>query len=120
MFFYWMDLVKINMKKLLTIVVLSLLFSGNAYASRDGGIAGSLIFALAILAFFGIGVLISPIWEFGSKKKEIKTTIYDRENPSHANLFKGYPKFKGRYIEVPVAQKEKDIFWKEFRNKYFK
>jgi predicted PurR-regulated permease PerM len=109
-------------KKLLGIVVLGLLWSGTAYARRygDGDTGGLLIYALALLAIFGIGALISPIWELGTKTKKIETTIYDRENPSHANLFKGYPKFKGRYIEVPISQIEKDKFWKEFRKKYFK
>ena len=109
------------MKKLLVIVVLGLLISGNAYARRygDGDTGGLLIYALALLAFFGIGVLISPIWEIGSKTKKIETTLYDRENPSHSHLFKGYPKYKGRYIEVPNSRIEKDKFWKDFRKKYF-
>jgi hypothetical protein len=52
------------LKKLLGIVVLGLLWSGTAYARRygDGDTGGLLIYALALLAIFGIGALISPIW----------------------------------------------------------
>ena len=109
------------MKKLLGIIVFGLLFSGNAYARRygDGDTGGLLIYALALLGFFAIGALISPIWELGTKTKKIKITIYDRQNPSHAHLFKGYPKYKDRYIEVPNSRIEKDKFWKNFRKKYF-
>lgn len=78
------------------------------------------IYGLAILVFFVIGSLISPLWNLLEKEKPKKDkTIYDRENPNHTHLFKGYPKYKGRYIEVPKSQVEKDQFWKSFRKKYF-
>tara|TARA_B100000780_G_C20936065_1_gene373214 strand:- start:16 stop:261 length:246 start_codon:yes stop_codon:yes gene_type:complete len=80
----------------------------------------SFIYFLALLSIFAIGVLISPIWELGLNKKKINTTIYDRQNPAHLHLFKGYPRYKGRYIEVPISRMAKDKFWKEFRKKYFK
>ena len=79
------------------------------------------IYGLAILGFFAIGILISPLWSLLEKAKPKKyNTIYDRENPNHSHLFKGYPKYKRRYIEVPNTQIEKDKFWKNFRKKYFK
>ena len=105
------------MKKLLGIVVLGLLLSGCG-GPQDAGL-GSLIYIVAVICVFAVGVLISPIWEIGSKTKKIETTLYDRENPSHAHLFKGYPKYKDRYIEVPNSRIEKDKFWKDFRKKYF-
>jgi len=63
------------LRKLLGIVVLGLLLSGNAYARRygEGDLGGLLIYALALLGFFAIGALISPIWELGKlfEKKKI-------------------------------------------------
>ena len=63
------------MKKILGVIVLGLLLSGNAYARRygEGDLGGLLIYALALLGFFAIGALISPIWELGKlfEKKKI-------------------------------------------------
>ena len=75
---------------------------------------------LGVLAFFAVGVLISPLWSLLEKEKpKSDKIIYDRQNPKHGHLFKGYPKYKGRYIEVPKSQKDKQKFWKEFRKEYF-
>jgi len=97
----------------------TILISNELMLMRTYGDGNPWIYGLAILCFFAIGALISPIWELGTKTKKIKTTIYDRQNPSHAHLFKGYPKYKDRYIEVPDSRIEKDKFWKNFRKKYF-
>ena len=105
------------MKKLLGIIVLGFLLSGCG--GQQDGVISSLIGFGAIVCCFAVGALFSPIWEIGSKTKKIETTLYDRENPSHAHLFKGYPKYKDRYIEVPNSRIEKDKFWKDFRKKYF-
>ena len=73
---------------------------------------------LVVGIFFG--VLISPLWSLLEKEKpKSDKIIYDRQNPKHGHLFKGYPKYKGRYIEVPKSQKDKQKFWKEFRKEYF-
>ena len=78
------------------------------------------IYGLGLLGFFAVGVLISPLWSLLEKEKpKSDKIIYDRQNPKHEHLFKGYPKYKERYIEVPKSQKDKQKFWKEFRKKYF-
>jgi len=131
------------LKKLLGIVVLGLLFNENAYARpyNEGG--NPWIYGLAILCFFVIGALISPVWKLFEKNS--KKNIYDRQNSSHAHMFQAYPKYKGRYIEVevldrnnpsdadtfalypkykpryieiPISKKERERFWKIFHKKF--
>ena len=65
------------------------------------------IYGLAILGFFAIGILISPLWSLLEKEKPKKyKTIYDRENPNHSHLFKGYPKYKDESGYCKVVTKE--------------
>ena len=131
------------LKKLLGIVVLCLLLNGCG-GPQDAG-AVFLIYIVAIICVFAVGVLISPIWEVPEKKSTKK--IYDRQNPSHTQMFQPYPKYKDRYlevvvqdrqnksdrlfphgtirykpryIEIPTTSKERDKFWKMFYKKYRK
>ena len=126
---------KVFLNKLLVLSVLSLLFNENAYARTYGGDGNPWIYGLAILCFFAIGALISPIWKLLEKNspkniydrqnpshahifvaypkykaRYLEVEVYDRQDPSHAEMFASYPKYKPRYIEVPISKKERDRF----------